>query len=110
MRISDWSSDGCSSDRIDRGQIEGGFVQGMGWLTCEELRWDDAGRLLTDAPRTYKIPTVGDVPEDFPVSLFQRSKPPGTEVIFMSEERHVGRAGLSTVRYSVLPYHEKTTK
>ena len=72
-------------EKIDRGQIEGGFVQGMGWLTCEELRWDAKGRLLTDAPSTYKIPTVGEVPEDFRVALFERSEPPTTEVIFHSK-------------------------
>ena len=70
---------------IDRGQIEGGFVQGLGWLTCEELRFSDEGRLLTDAPSTYKIPTLGDVPEDFRTALFQRSKPPTTDVIFGSK-------------------------
>ncbi|SDI73313.1 xanthine dehydrogenase molybdopterin binding subunit [Pseudomonas panipatensis] len=57
---------------IDIGQIEGGFVQGLGWLTSEELRWDAKGRLLTTGPATYKIPTVGDVPEDFRVALFER--------------------------------------
>ena len=50
---------------IDIGQIEGGFVQGMGWLTTEELVWDSAGRLRTIAPSTYKIPTASDVPADF---------------------------------------------
>ncbi len=40
----------------------------MGWLTCEELRWNDKGRLLTDAPSTYKIPTLGEVPHDFRVN------------------------------------------
>jgi xanthine dehydrogenase large subunit len=70
---------------IDRGQIEGGFVQGLGWLTCEELRWNDAGKLLTDAPSTYKIPTVCDVPEDFRLTLFKRSEPPTTQVIFGSK-------------------------
>ncbi len=70
---------------IDRGQIEGGFVQGLGWLTCEELRWNEAGRLLTDAPSTYKIPTVCEVPEDFRLTLFQRSEPPTTQVIFGSK-------------------------
>ncbi|PTW60131.1 xanthine dehydrogenase molybdenum binding subunit apoprotein [Breoghania corrubedonensis] len=55
---------------IDIGQIEGGFVQGMGWLTTEELVWDDRGRLTTHAPSTYKIPTASDVPEDFRVSLY----------------------------------------
>jgi len=59
---------------IDLGQIEGGFVQGMGWLTTEELWWDSAGRLRTHAPSTYKIPAVGDVPEDFRVSLWQRGR------------------------------------
>lgn len=70
---------------IDRGQIEGGFVQGLGWLTCEELRWNDAGKLLTDAPSTYKIPTVCEVPEDFRLTLFRRSEPPTTQVIFSSK-------------------------
>jgi xanthine dehydrogenase large subunit len=73
------------NETIDRGQIEGGFVQGMGWLTCEELRWNAQGRLLTDAPSTYKIPTVGEVPHEFRVALFQRSQPPSTDVIFGSK-------------------------
>src|SRR5258708_17995910 len=55
---------------IDIGQIEGGFVQGMGWLTSEELVFDDQGRLLTHAPSTYKIPCASDVPADFRVALF----------------------------------------
>ena len=55
---------------IDVGQIEGGFIQGMGWLTTEELVWDDKGLLRTHAPSTYKIPTVGDVPAHFHVSLW----------------------------------------
>jgi xanthine dehydrogenase large subunit len=55
---------------IDIGQIEGGFVQGMGWLTSEELVFDDEGRLLTHAPSTYKIPCASDVPADFRVALF----------------------------------------
>src|SRR5581483_3386831 len=54
---------------IDIGQIEGGFVQGMGWLTTEELVWDSAGRLMTHAPSTYKIPAASDVPADFRVAL-----------------------------------------
>jgi len=70
---------------IDRGQIEGGFVQGLGWLTCEELRWNGAGRLLTDAPSTYKIPTLGEVPQDFRVALFRRRRAPSTDVIFHSK-------------------------
>jgi xanthine dehydrogenase large subunit len=56
---------------IDIGQIEGGFVQGMGWLTTEELVWNSAGQLMTHAPSTYKIPTASDVPEDFRVALFE---------------------------------------
>ena len=55
---------------IDIGQIEGGFVQGMGWLTTEELVYDADGRLLTHAPSTYKIPIASDVPVDFRVALF----------------------------------------
>ncbi len=54
---------------IDRGQIEGGYIQGLGWLTCEELVWDPRGQLLTHGPSTYKIPAVGDAPEDFRVTL-----------------------------------------
>jgi xanthine dehydrogenase large subunit len=54
---------------IDIGQIEGSFVQGMGWLTTEELVFDAEGRLLTHAPSTYKIPVASDVPEDFRVAL-----------------------------------------
>ncbi len=72
-------------EAIDRGQIEGGFVQGMGWLTCEELRWSDAGKLLTDAPSTYKIPTNGEVPEDFRVDFFKRKQVPKAQVIFGSK-------------------------
>jgi len=56
---------------IDIGQIEGGFVQGMGWLTTEELVWNSNGRLMTHAPSTYKIPTASDLPADFRVSLFE---------------------------------------
>jgi xanthine dehydrogenase large subunit len=55
---------------IDIGQIEGGFVQGMGWLTTEQLVWNDKGHLSTHAPSTYKIPTAGDVPEHFKVALW----------------------------------------
>jgi xanthine dehydrogenase large subunit len=58
---------------LDIGQVEGGFVQGMGWLTTEELVFDAQGRLRTHAPSTYKIPCASDVPEDFRVRLFQSS-------------------------------------
>jgi len=73
------------NEAIDRGQIEGGFVQGLGWLTCEELRYDAAGKLLTDAPSTYKIPTVCEVPHDFRVALFTQRCAPSTETIFHSK-------------------------
>ncbi|SIS60043.1 xanthine dehydrogenase, molybdenum binding subunit apoprotein [Roseivivax lentus] len=56
---------------LDRGQIEGGFVQGAGWLTSEELVWDDDGRLTTHAPATYKIPACSDRPDIFNVELWQ---------------------------------------
>jgi xanthine dehydrogenase large subunit len=56
---------------IDLGQIEGGFVQGMGWLTTEELVFDGQGRLRTHAPSTYKIPCASDVPADFRVKLYE---------------------------------------
>jgi xanthine dehydrogenase large subunit len=55
---------------LDIGQIEGGFVQGMGWLTAEELVWTSKGDLATHAPSTYKIPTAFDVPEHFKVRLW----------------------------------------
>ncbi|PTS91770.1 MULTISPECIES: xanthine dehydrogenase molybdopterin binding subunit [unclassified Caulobacter] len=55
---------------IDLGQIEGGFIQGMGWLTTEELVFDDQGRLRTHAPSTYKIPTIGDRPAQLDVRLW----------------------------------------
>ena len=55
---------------IDLGQIEGGFIQGAGWLTTEELVWDNTGALRTHAPSTYKIPTAGDRPDVMNVSLW----------------------------------------
>jgi xanthine dehydrogenase large subunit len=55
---------------IDIGQIEGGFIQGVGWLTTEQLAWNDKGLLTTHAPSTYKIPATGDVPEHFTVELW----------------------------------------
>lgn len=54
---------------IDIGQIEGGFVQGMGWLTSEELQWDERGRALATGPATYKIPAINDTPMEFNVAL-----------------------------------------
>jgi xanthine dehydrogenase large subunit len=56
---------------IDIGQVEGGFIQGMGWLTTEELWWREDGRLMTHAPSTYKIPAISDCPRDLRVRLFK---------------------------------------
>ncbi|HEY2816487.1 MAG TPA: xanthine dehydrogenase molybdopterin binding subunit [Casimicrobiaceae bacterium] len=56
---------------IDMGQIEGGFIQGVGWLTTEELWWNDKGVLMTHAPSTYKIPVASDVPPVFNVRIFE---------------------------------------
>jgi xanthine dehydrogenase large subunit len=63
---------------IDLGQIEGGFIQGMGWLTTEELVWDKQGRLRTHAPSTYKIPTCADRPEIFNIRLLENENPKAT--------------------------------
>ncbi|HET7136114.1 MAG TPA: xanthine dehydrogenase molybdopterin binding subunit, partial [Casimicrobiaceae bacterium] len=63
---------------IDLGQIEGGFLQGWGWLTMEELCFDAKGRLATHAPSTYKIPTAHDVPRRFDVAFFDRPNPEDT--------------------------------
>ncbi|VXD24065.1 xanthine dehydrogenase, large subunit [Planktothrix serta PCC 8927] len=62
---------------IDIGQIQGGFVQGMGWLTMEELVWDEQGRLKTFAPSTYKIPTIKEIPKNFNVHLLQKAAQDG---------------------------------
>jgi xanthine dehydrogenase large subunit len=56
---------------IDLGQIEGAFIQGQGWLTSEELVWDDGGRLMTHGPSTYKIPGSRDVPPIFNVHILE---------------------------------------
>jgi len=61
------------NEGVNRGQIEGGFVQGMGWLTTEELKWDDQGQLLTHSPDTYKIPSAGDTPQVFNVTLHKNA-------------------------------------
>ena len=60
------------NEAIDLGQIEGGFVQGLGWLTTEELKWSESGTILSDGPANYKIPTAHDVPETFNVNFFRR--------------------------------------
>ncbi|HEY2951570.1 MAG TPA: xanthine dehydrogenase molybdopterin binding subunit, partial [Verrucomicrobiae bacterium] len=61
------------NEGVNRGQVEGGFVQGMGWLTAEELKWDEQGRLLTHSPDTYKIPSFGDAPIEFNVRFLERA-------------------------------------
>lgn len=61
---------------IDIGQIEGGYVQGVGWCTTEEIKWDNAGNLLTHSPDTYKIPTARDIPSDFRVTLLENAANP----------------------------------
>jgi xanthine dehydrogenase large subunit len=68
---------------IDIGQVEGGFVQGAGWLTTEELVWDDKGRLRTHAPSTYKIPACSDRPDIFNVALWDAPNP--VETIYRSK-------------------------
>ena len=61
---------------IDIGQIEGGFIQGMGWLTTEELCWNEHGRLMTNSPASYKIPAISDTPLIFNVDLVENRKNP----------------------------------
>jgi xanthine dehydrogenase large subunit len=69
---------------VDRGQVEGAFVQGMGWLTCEELWWDAAGRLRTVGPSTYKIPGSRDVPPVMNLRLLEGA-PARVSTIFRSK-------------------------
>ncbi len=65
---------------IDLGQIEGGFLQGLGWLTFEELYFDKKGRLITNSPATYKIPLASDIPEIFNVKMVDWSKNPAKTI------------------------------
>ena len=69
---------------LDIGQVEGGYIQGAGWLTSEELRWDAQGRLTIHAPSTYKIPTAADIPEVFNVKLVAQ-RPNVEETIYRSK-------------------------
>ena len=62
---------------IDRGQIEGGFLQGVGWLTLEELLWDEQGRVSTAGASTYKLPSWSELPEVFEVNFLERATEPG---------------------------------
>ena len=70
--------------QIDIGQIEGAFIQGLGWLTCEELVWNNEGKLLTTGPSTYKIPGSRDVPSLMKVKLLENS-PNNQKTIFRSK-------------------------
>ena len=63
---------------IDVGQVEGGYVQGVGWVTTEEIKWDERGNLMTHSPDTYKIPGVQDIPKDFRTQLLQGVPNPNT--------------------------------
>ena len=69
---------------IDIGQVEGGFIQGMGWLTMEELVWNDKGKLMTNGPASYKIPAVADMPLDLRVKLVENRKNP-EDTVFHSK-------------------------
>jgi len=100
---------------IDLGQIEGGFIQGMGWLTSEELWWDDKGSLRTHAPSTYKIPACSDRPEDFRMELWSsgrnvektihRSKAVGEPPLMLaiSVHRAIADAVASVANHKVVP-------
>jgi xanthine dehydrogenase large subunit len=68
---------------VDRGQIEGGFIQGVGWLTCEELLWDEQGRLATAGASTYKLPSWSEMPQEFNVHFLERAAQP--DVVFGSK-------------------------
>ncbi|MCW8154637.1 xanthine dehydrogenase molybdopterin binding subunit [Stutzerimonas stutzeri] len=69
---------------IDIGQVEGGFIQGLGWLTMEELVWNDKGKLMTNGPASYKIPAVADMPLDLRVKLVENRKNP-EDTVFHSK-------------------------
>ena len=62
---------------VDLGQIEGGFIQGVGWLTLEELVWDSEGRLATNGASTYKLPSWPEMPEIFNVAFLEHATEPG---------------------------------
>jgi xanthine dehydrogenase large subunit len=64
------------SPTVDRGQTEGGFIQGAGWLTTEELLWDDQGRVATSSASTYKLPSWSEMPEVFEVNFLTRATQP----------------------------------
>ncbi len=65
------------SPLVDRGQVEGGFIQGLGWLLMEELVWDESGRFATQGASTYKLPSLGECPPEFNVSFMERAAESG---------------------------------
>lgn len=86
---------------VDRGQIEGGFIQGAGWMTIEELLWDAQGRVATAGASTYKLPSWSEVPPVFHVNFLERAAEPG--VVFGSKA--VGEPPLMlaiSVRHAIL--------
>jgi xanthine dehydrogenase large subunit len=100
---------------VDMGQIEGGFIQGMGWLTTEELVWDKKGQLRTHAPSTYKIPLASDVPPVFNIKIADwsvnreatigRSKAVGEPpfMLALSVVEALGMAVASVADYKISP-------
>ena len=79
---------------IDIGQVEGAFIQGMGWLTTEELWWNPGGSLKTHAPSTYKIPAVSDCPRDFRVKLYDNTDLNATATASIHRSKAVGEPPL----------------
>jgi xanthine dehydrogenase large subunit len=65
------------SPLVDRGQVEGAFIQGLGWLTTEELTWNGQGALTSSGASTYKLPSLGECPPEFNVALLERAAEPG---------------------------------
>ena len=95
---------------IDRGQVEGGLIQGLGWLTREEVRFSDHGTLLTHSPDTYKIPALGDAPLHFKVDLLSAAQQEG--VIHGSKAVGeppflLGIGVLGALRHAVGAYHPR---
>ena len=91
------------SPLVDVGQVEGGFVQGVGWLTLEELLWDETdgphrGRLSTQAASTYKIPSFSEMPPVFNVHLFERATESGRGVRLQGGRRAAADGGVQRAR------------
>ena len=103
------------NEAIDIGQIEGGFVQGLGWLTSEELCFDELGKLWTFSPSTYKIPLASDIPNEFNVKLANWSKNPAKTIkrskavgeppfmLAISAFEAISMAIASTIDYQICP-------